>query len=179
VVAPIRDARLVDLILAVFTGNRGAARNGFGEPRDRKPKSTLSRPRPAAETARPVFEPGKRPYFAGYSSETRKRRFASDCVVGPGEVLGASAFNGLQWQRTPAPSLTRKGYSRQWQPCFVCPDVTSGPARHAPSAPARWLHPADRDLHNTLAVEARYANSILPTCLTVCGLAAAPCCHTQ
>jgi hypothetical protein len=30
---------------------------------------------------RPVFEPWKRPYFAGYFSETRKRRFASDCVV--------------------------------------------------------------------------------------------------
>src|SRR3982074_594542 len=60
------------------------ARNGFGEPRDREPKSTLFRLRPAAETARPVFEPRKRPYFAGYSSETRKRRFVSDCGVGPG-----------------------------------------------------------------------------------------------
>ena len=33
-------------------------------------------------------------------------------------------------------------------------------ARTPPSAPARWLHPAGRDLHNALAVEARYANSI-------------------
>jgi hypothetical protein len=32
--------------------------------------------------------------------------------------------------------------------------------QHPPSAPARWLHPAGRDLHNALAVEARYANSI-------------------
>jgi hypothetical protein len=58
-----------------------SARNGFGEPRDREPKSTLSRPRLAAETARLVFGPRKRPHFVGYSSETRKRRFASDCVV--------------------------------------------------------------------------------------------------
>ncbi len=57
------------------------ARNGFGEPRDWVPKSALSRPQPAAETARPVFEPPKRPQIAGYSSETRKRRFVSECVV--------------------------------------------------------------------------------------------------
>src|SRR2546425_12272190 len=58
------------------------ARNGFGEPRDWVPKSALSRPQPAAETARPVFEPPKRPQIAGYSSETRKRRFVLECVVG-------------------------------------------------------------------------------------------------
>jgi hypothetical protein len=52
------------------------APNGFGEPRDREPKSTLSRPRLAAETACPAFKPQKRPHFAGYSQETRKRRFA-------------------------------------------------------------------------------------------------------
>src|ERR1700704_5822709 len=57
------------------------ARNGFAEPRDRQPKSTLSRPQPAAETAGPAFEPRKRPQIAGYSSETGKHRFASDCVV--------------------------------------------------------------------------------------------------
>jgi len=40
-----------------FTCNSGlGARNGFGEPREREAKSTLSRPRPAAETARPAFE---------------------------------------------------------------------------------------------------------------------------
>src|SRR5258708_6004159 len=57
------------------------ASNGFAEPRDRQTKSTLSRPQPAAETARPVFEPRKRPQIAGYLSESGKRRFASDCVV--------------------------------------------------------------------------------------------------
>jgi hypothetical protein len=108
-----------------FTSNSGlGARNWFGESRGREAKSTLSRPRPAAETARPAFEPAKihvqlspapgtglqspetggqnrryrdlswrqRPHvphlnppkcpqIAGYSSETGKHRFASDCVV--------------------------------------------------------------------------------------------------
>src|SRR5262245_47903907 len=32
------------------------ARNGFAEPRDRKPKSRLSRSHPAAETGGPAFE---------------------------------------------------------------------------------------------------------------------------
>src|SRR5207302_138501 len=48
---------------------------------DRQPKLTLSRPQPAAETARPHLNPRKRPQIAGYSSETGKHRFASDCVV--------------------------------------------------------------------------------------------------
>jgi hypothetical protein len=40
-------------------------------------KSTLSRPLSAAETARPHLNPRKCPQIAGYSSETRKCRFAS------------------------------------------------------------------------------------------------------
>src|SRR5260370_14703670 len=52
--------------------------NGFAEPRDRQPKSTLSRPRPAAETARPAFEPRKCPQSPRYSSETGKHRFSSE-----------------------------------------------------------------------------------------------------
>src|SRR5437667_10877756 len=36
------------------------ARNGFAGPRDRQPKSTLSRPQPAAETARPHLNLRKR-----------------------------------------------------------------------------------------------------------------------
>src|SRR5947199_10717959 len=43
------------------------ARNGFAEPRDRQPKSTLSRPQPAAETARPHLNLRKRPQIAGVS----------------------------------------------------------------------------------------------------------------
>src|SRR5436309_14772455 len=72
------------------------ARNGFAEPRDRQPKSTLSRPQPAAETARPHLNLRKRPQIAGYLSETGKRRFASDCVVGPGEVPTLRPDNDLQ-----------------------------------------------------------------------------------
>jgi hypothetical protein len=34
-----------------------------------------------AETAHPVFEPAESPQNAGYSSETGKCRFVSDCVV--------------------------------------------------------------------------------------------------
>jgi hypothetical protein len=41
------------------------ARNGFAEPRDREAKSTLSRPQPAAETARPTFELAETPANCG------------------------------------------------------------------------------------------------------------------
>ena len=40
---------------------QAGARNGFAEPRDRGPKSGLSRPQPAAETAGLPFEPAKMP----------------------------------------------------------------------------------------------------------------------
>jgi hypothetical protein len=60
---------------------RDGARNGFGEPRDRKPKSAQSRPSAASRDRTRVFEPRKRPQNAGYSSETGKRRFVSECVV--------------------------------------------------------------------------------------------------
>ena len=63
---------------------RSGARNGFAGPRDWESKSTLARPLSAPETARPASEPRKCPQIAGYSLETRKRRFGSDCVVGPG-----------------------------------------------------------------------------------------------
>src|SRR5438874_12997508 len=46
------------------------ARNGFAEPRDRQPKSTLSRPQPAAETARPHLNLRKRPQIAGVSASS-------------------------------------------------------------------------------------------------------------
>ncbi len=38
----------------------------------------------SGRSARPTLESRKSPQIAGYSSETGKRRFASDCVVGPG-----------------------------------------------------------------------------------------------
>ena len=53
----------------------------------------------ASETARPVFEPRKRPQIAGYSSETGKRRFESDCVVG---LEGLKPPTRLLWREAPA-----------------------------------------------------------------------------
>src|ERR1700704_5454342 len=44
---------------------RSGARNGFAEPRDWEPKSTLARPLSAAETARPASEPAKMPANLG------------------------------------------------------------------------------------------------------------------
>src|SRR2546422_8184041 len=44
---------------ALASATPAGARNGFGEARDREPKSTLSHPQPAAETAYPVSEPAK------------------------------------------------------------------------------------------------------------------------
>ena len=42
---------------------------------------------------------------AGFSSETWKRRFALECVVGPGEMPQPSNTNGLAQQTDPlAPS---------------------------------------------------------------------------
>ena len=45
--------------------------NGFRAPETGVPKSALSPPRRAAETARPLFEPRKHPHIAGYSSTGR------------------------------------------------------------------------------------------------------------
>src|SRR5262249_658103 len=42
------------------------AGNGFAEPRDSKPKSTLSRPQRAAEIACPVSEPAKMPQLRAF-----------------------------------------------------------------------------------------------------------------
>jgi hypothetical protein len=52
----------------IITGEKVA------EARGRKPKNTLSRPQPAAETARASFEPAERPQNAAYLSETGERR---------------------------------------------------------------------------------------------------------
>ena len=80
---PVRDARFVDLILAIFTRNSGLA-----------PGTGLQGPETGSQNLRyrdlcrrlrphvPHLNPRKCPQIAGYSSETGKRRFASDCVVG-------------------------------------------------------------------------------------------------
>src|SRR6266404_6637000 len=63
------------LAAALGCATPSRARNGFAEPRDRQPKSTLSRPQPAAETVRPHLNLRKRPQIAGYSPETGIHRF--------------------------------------------------------------------------------------------------------
>src|SRR6266478_9071899 len=86
-VPPACDARLVGLILAVFTGATCAsARNGFAEPRDREPKSTLSRSRPAAETAPPAFEPAKMPAKSGLFGRDQKTSVRTGTRGGPGRT---------------------------------------------------------------------------------------------
>lgn len=69
-------------MLAIFKAIGDGARNGFSEPRDRAAKSPSPRPRQPAETARPAFKPQNGPPIAGSLSETGKRLFGSDCVVG-------------------------------------------------------------------------------------------------
>src|SRR5256885_1896355 len=56
----------------------------ISDARDGRRQTAHGRSSFVAETARPVFQPRKRPQIAGYCSETGKRRFAVDCVVGPG-----------------------------------------------------------------------------------------------
>src|SRR5438128_11106148 len=67
------------------------ARNGFAEPRDREPKSTLSRPWPAAETARVVFEPRKCP-----QSPHDRRPIRAETRA----TLVASIARGRRWLRS-------------------------------------------------------------------------------
>jgi hypothetical protein len=80
---------------------------GLGTPETGSPKSTLSRPQRAAETARPKFEPRKRPQIVGSSSETGKRRFAQDCVVET-EGLKLRAYHALRANRSLIPSDLKK-----------------------------------------------------------------------
>src|SRR5438094_2513075 len=62
------------------------ARNGFAEPRDRQPKSTLSRPQPAAETARTAFEPAEMPANCGLFVGDRKTSVRIGLRGGPGRT---------------------------------------------------------------------------------------------
>src|SRR6516164_3525998 len=70
-----------------FTCNSGlGARNGFGEPREREAKSTLSRPRPAEETARPAFEPAKMPAKCALFVRDRETPVRIGLRGGPGRI---------------------------------------------------------------------------------------------
>src|SRR5438309_2064183 len=93
VVPPIRDARFVDLNLAVFMGATPAgARNGFAEPRDREPKSTLSRPQLATETVRPAFEGAEMPANCGLFVGDRETSVRIGLRGGPGRIRTSNQF---------------------------------------------------------------------------------------
>src|SRR6266404_630113 len=62
------------------------ARNGFAEPRDREAKSTLSRPQPAAETARPTFELAETPANCGLFVRDRETSVRIGLRSGPGRT---------------------------------------------------------------------------------------------
>jgi hypothetical protein len=86
VVSPIHDARFIDLILADHRGSSratlaSAPGTGLESPetgrQNRRYRDLDRRKRPHVSH----LNPRKCPQSAGYSSETEKRRFASDCVV--------------------------------------------------------------------------------------------------
>jgi hypothetical protein len=81
VVPPIRDARFVDLILAVFMCH--SARRQERVWRAQRPGAKIEAIATSASGRPhvPHLNPRKYPRIAGYSSETGKHRFASDCVV--------------------------------------------------------------------------------------------------
>ena len=88
VVSPVHDARFIDLILAdhracspatlASAPGTGLERPETGR-QNRRYRDLDRRQRPNV----PHLNPRKCPQSAGYSSETGKRRFASDCVVVP------------------------------------------------------------------------------------------------
>jgi hypothetical protein len=70
----------------------------------------------------PHLNPRKRPQIAGYSSETGKHRFASDCVVGPGVVTHANLVNGLRVKQLQKGPLNANGFlskCQNWSDTFV------------------------------------------------------------
>ena len=59
---------------------------GFGEPRDRKPKSTRSGPQQATETGRHAFEPTKMPANCGLFVRERETPVRMGLHGGPGRI---------------------------------------------------------------------------------------------
>ena len=82
------QAGRIDRAWALGTGLEG--------PRDWRPKSRLSRSHPPPRPDVRHLNPRKSPQIAGYSSETWKRRFVSECVVGPGDLPRSNDFNALR-----------------------------------------------------------------------------------
>ena len=70
----------------------------------------------------PHLNPRKCRQIAGYSSETGKHRFASDCVVGPGVVTQANLVNGLRVKQLQKAPLNANGFlskCQKWSDTFV------------------------------------------------------------
>jgi hypothetical protein len=72
--------------LAALCATPAGARNGFAEPRDWQPKSTLSRPQLATETARPAFEPAETPANCGLFVRDRETSVRIGLHGGPGRI---------------------------------------------------------------------------------------------
>jgi hypothetical protein len=108
--AELRDAGFVDLNLAVQLSP--APGTGLQSPetgsQNRRYHDLSWRQRPHV----PHLNPRKCPQIAGYSSETGKYRFASDCVVGPGVVPRRSNFNSLDCQMALSAITGAKGILR-------------------------------------------------------------------
>src|SRR5262245_23225804 len=113
VAPPIRNARFVDLIRRSSSSTQAGARNGFGEPRDWGPKSTLSRPRPAAETTRPAFEPAKVPANCGLFVRDQKTPVRIGLHGGPGRCSTSQHRQWLACQTVPKGPFERKRVSQQ------------------------------------------------------------------
>jgi hypothetical protein len=98
--------------LAALCATPAGARNGFAEPRDWQPKSTLSRPQLATETARPAFEPAETPANCGLFVRDRETSVSASpaCAMllpsGPANTrCSVCRFDpgGLHVQLWPAP----------------------------------------------------------------------------
>jgi hypothetical protein len=85
VVPPIRDARFVGLILAIIAVLHvqlsPAPGTGLQSPETGSQNLRYRDPSRGQRPDVPHLNPRKCPQIAGYSSETGKHRFASDCVV--------------------------------------------------------------------------------------------------
>ena len=89
------------------------ARNGFAEPRERQPKSTLSRPQLATETARPAFEPTEMPANCGLFFRDLETSVRIGLCGGPGSSDTRQSGQWLACQTAPKGPFERKRVSQQ------------------------------------------------------------------
>src|SRR2546423_11001259 len=71
---------------------QAGARNGFAEPRDRGPKSGLSRPQSAAETPGLLFEPPKMPGNCRLFGRDQEQPVGIELRGGPGRIRTSNQF---------------------------------------------------------------------------------------